>query len=127
VSPVARRPIPKPVTVAQVRALALALPESEEVVTWGTDLTWRVRSKIFAMGGPASPAISVKCSKEEQAELIAAAPDIYQPAAYVGRFGWVSVTLAHVDAGEIGELLIEAWRQTAPKKLVRQYDAEHAG
>jgi hypothetical protein len=113
------------VTVAQVRAMALALPHAEEVVTWGTDLTWRVRGKIFAMGGPQSSAISVKCTKEDQAELVAAAPDAYEPAAYVGRFGWVSVTLARVDAGEVRELLIEAWRQTAPKKLVKDYDAEH--
>lgn len=63
------------VTVAQVRTIALGLPETAEVVTWGTDLTWRVRDKIFAMGAPESPNVSVKCSKEEQFELIAMAPD----------------------------------------------------
>jgi len=35
----------------------------------------------------------------------------------------VSVTLARADAGEVAELLSEAWRRTAPKKLVREYDA----
>jgi hypothetical protein len=111
------------VSVAQVRKMALALPDTAEVVTWGTDLTWRVREKIFAMGGPDSTDISVKASKEEQAELIASDPATYAPAAYVGRFGWVSVALTNVEADEVNELLIEAWRLTAPKKLVKAYDA----
>ena len=112
-------------TVAQVRAAALALPETSEVVTWGSDLTWRVRDKIFVMGGPESPEVSVKCSKEEQAELVAMDPETYKVAAYVGRFGWVSVVLANADAGELGDLVVEAWRRTAPKRLVRAYDEGH--
>jgi len=111
------------VTVAAVREMALALPETSEVVTWGTDLTWRVRDKIFVMGGPESPRVSVKASKEDQAELIAMAPEIYEPSAYVGRFGWVSVDLASVDPDELRELIVEAWRRTAPKRLVAAYDA----
>jgi len=112
-------------TVAQVRAVALALPETAEVVTWGTDLTWRVRDKIFAIGGPDSPSVSVKCAKEEQAELVAMAPETYRVAAYVGRYGWVSVDLATADPGELGDLIVEAWRRTAPKRLVKVYDEEH--
>jgi hypothetical protein len=114
-------------TIAQVRAAALALPETSEVVTWGTDLTWRVRNKIFVVGGPESPQVSVKCAKEEQAELVAMAPETYRVAAYVGRYGWVSVVLANADPGELGDLIIEAWRRTAPRRLVAAYDAEHPG
>jgi len=111
-----------PATVAQVRTMALALPETAEVVTWGTDLTWRVRDKIFVMGGPESPSVSVKASKEDQAELIAMAPQTYSPSAYVGRFSWVSVVLANVDEDELRDLIVEAWRMTAPKRLVKTYD-----
>src|SRR5215475_11145696 len=111
------------VSVAEVRKMALALPQTAEVVTWGTDLTWRVHEKIFAMGGPDSKNINLKASKEDQAELIASDPATYSRAAYVGRFGWVSVLLTNVDADEVNELLIEAWRLTAPKKLVKAYDA----
>jgi hypothetical protein len=114
------------VTVAQVRKLALALPHTAEVVTWGDDLTWRVNDKIFAMGGPTSPRISLKTSKEEQAELLASEPETFFYAAYVGRFGWVEVVLANIEADELNELLIEAWRRTAPKRLVKAYDAENA-
>ncbi len=113
------------VTIAQVRKMALALPETTEVVTWGTDLTWRVRDKMFVVGGPESPRISVKASKEDQAELVAMAPETYAIAAYVGRFGWVSVNLSTVDRAELQQLLIEAWRRTAPKRLAAAYDTAH--
>jgi hypothetical protein len=113
------------VTLAQVRTMALALPETAEVVTWGTDLTWRVRDRMFAVGGPDSPSISVKASKEDQAELIAMAPDVYSYAAYVGRFGWVTVQLAKASRAELSELITEAWRRTAPKRLVAAFDDGH--
>ena len=108
-------------TIAQVRKAALALPETTEVVTWGTDLTWRVRDKIFVMGG--SKSVSVKTSIQEQAELVAMAPETYSVAAYVGRFGWVSVQLATVDRAELLDLIADAWRRTAPKRVVAAYDA----
>jgi hypothetical protein len=110
------------VTVAAVRKMALALPETEEVLAWGEDLTWRVGNKIFAMGHPKSPQITVKASKEDQTELIASDPNTYSYAAYVGRFGWVAVKLANVGRDELNELLIDAWRATAPKKLVKAYE-----
>ena len=44
-------------------------------------------------------------------------------APYVGRYGWVQVQLSNVDENELRELLIEAWRRTAPKRLVKDYDA----
>jgi hypothetical protein len=111
------------VTVEQVRQLALALPETTEVVAWEADLTWRVRDKIFVIAGPDSPRVTVRTSQEEQQELIASDPDTYQFAPYVGRYGWTSIQLSTVDADELGELITDAWRRTAPKKLVAAYDA----
>jgi hypothetical protein len=45
-------------------------------------------------------------------------------AAYTGRYGWIRVTLDRIDADELGELLVEAWRRTAPKRLVTAYDKD---
>ena len=70
---------------------------------------------------------SVKATREEQAALIAAAPETFGVPAYVGRHGWVSIQLATVDPAELGELVVEAWRQTAPSHLVATYDAGRAG
>jgi hypothetical protein len=111
------------VTIEQVRQMALALPETTEVVAWESDLTWRVRDKIFVIGGPESPRITVRTSKEEQEELLAEDPETFQFAPYVGRYGWTSVALSGVDPDELEEIIIEAWRRTAPKKLVAKHDA----
>jgi hypothetical protein len=66
---------------------------------------------------------SVKATRQEQAALVAADPDTFGVPAYVGRHGWVSVRLATVDPAELTELVVEAWRLTAPKRLVAAYDA----
>jgi hypothetical protein len=113
-----------PATYAQVVEWVLALPGGAEVMVpqWGHP-TLRVNNKMFATGDPESSRLSLKASKEEQAELISADPDTFAVAPYVGRYGWVTVNLATVDADELRDLVVEAWRSTAPKKLVREYEA----
>jgi hypothetical protein len=105
-------------TFEDVRRLSMALPEVEEVLTWETDVTFRVRNKIFAMGGdPAGVVASIKATPMVQADLIDRDPRTFAPAPYVGRFGWVNVDLRRIDEGELEALLREAWRLTAPKRL----------
>jgi hypothetical protein len=105
-------------TFDDVRRIAMGLPEVEEVLTWGTDVTFRVRGKIFAIGGEGSSGVSIKASLESQADLLALDAETFRKSAYVGRFGWVTVDLDRVDEGHLEELLREAWRMTAPKRLV---------
>jgi hypothetical protein len=107
------------VTFDQFLAMGLALPSAAERLTWETE-------KIFAMGTPESGRVCVKASKEEQAALLAADPDTYSVAPYVGRHGWVLIELGRVGTDELRELVTEAWRRTAPKKLVRTFDTERA-
>ena len=104
---------------SQLRRAALLFPEAEEVETWG-EATFRVRGKIFCILGRESA--NLKATKEQQAELVASRPDAYAVAPYTGRFGWVSVQLARVEADEVAELLEDAWRQSAPKRVVKAFD-----
>ncbi|AUG77065.1 hypothetical protein CFP65_2224 [Kitasatospora sp. MMS16-BH015] len=110
------------VTFDQFLALGLALPQAAERLTWETRVTLRVGEKMFALGTPGEGSVAVKATHEDQAELLAAAPEVYSVAPYVGRHGWVQVQLAKVAEEELGDLLAEAWRSIAPKKLVREYD-----
>ena len=100
-----------------VRSIAMGLPEVEERVTWGTDITFRVRDKMFAVGAEGADGVTIKASIPAQAELLDLDPATFTSAAYVGRFGWVSVDLARVDLGMLEQLLRSAWRSTAPAKL----------
>ena len=112
-------------TADELRRAALSLPEAEERETWGHP-TFRVRDKMFATLSDDGRSAGVKTTKEEQLALVAADPEIFGVPAYVGRHGWVSIELAGADPGQVGELVTEAWRQTALKRLVAAYDAEHA-
>ena len=95
------------------------------VEEWGHP-TLRVGAKMFAAGSPDSETMSVKATKEDQTALIAGDPETFSVAPYVGRYGWVQVNLSTVDPAELRELIVEAWRLTAPKKMVKEYEARQA-
>jgi len=109
-------------TFDDVRRIAMALPEAEEILTWETDITFRVRGKIFAIGGEGADRVSIKAGLETQAELIDLDPETFASSAYVGRFGWVTVDLGRVEPSLLANLLREAWRRTAPKRLAATLD-----
>ena len=113
---------PRPLT--RLRKLCLALPEAHEVEAWG-EPTFRVRNKIFAMYANASNhhgggrhSAWCKSVYVNQELLVRAAPDRFFVPPYVGPSGWIGVYLdGECDWTELGELVREAYRLTAPKKL----------
>ncbi|MBI4218652.1 MAG: MmcQ/YjbR family DNA-binding protein [Chloroflexi bacterium] len=109
-------------TADQFRNAALSLPDAIERETWG-EATFRVKEKIFAIMSADGKSASLKASSEDQEFIIASDPKSFSVAPYVGRFGWVSVRLSTVDPDMVRELLREAWRGTAPRKQVAEFDA----
>jgi predicted DNA-binding protein (MmcQ/YjbR family) len=106
-------------TFPEVRRICLELEGTEEILTWGTDITFRVGKKIYAIGGEGADAVSIKASIERQADLLALDGETFTKAAYVGRFGWVVVRLAGVDEMMLRELLAEAWASVRPRRRAR--------
>jgi hypothetical protein len=110
------------VSASQLRDLALALPGAEERETWGHP-TFRVRDKIFAsMDGDDGTIATVKATPEDQEALVGGDPQTFGVASHVGRFGWTTIRLDRVDPDELRELVVEAWRRTAPKRAVAAFD-----
>jgi hypothetical protein len=114
----------------ELRALCLSFPEVTEKLTWGDaehagDMTFRVRDKIFVITGEPehSTGASIRTTLEQQADLIAAFPDAFSSAPYVGRFGWVSVDLRKAPDEVIRDVVASAWARTAPKKVAAAYAA----
>ena len=104
----------------RLRRICLALPEAEEIETWGHP-TYRIRKKIFVGCGAdedGRPQMSCKAPPGEQRALVASNPERFFVPAYVGSKGWVGVYLdGAVDWTEITELVEESYRMTAPKRL----------
>jgi hypothetical protein len=103
------------------RRLALSFPEAEERETWGHP-TFRVRDRMFMALAVDGRSASVKATKDAQAALVGSEPETFSIPAYVGVHGWVGIALDRVDPDELAELVEDAWRMTAPKRLVRAFD-----
>jgi hypothetical protein len=110
-------------TIDQARALALALPETEERAHMDHP-DFRVGGRVFA-GFPRPGQMSLRLDAVEQAAAIDAAPGAVTPAAGAwGRQGWTLVELERIAPDELGELLQDAWCGRAPKRLVDAYVAQ---
>ena len=118
----AAKPVPRP--LARVRKLCLALPEAHEVEAWG-EPTFRVKNKLFAMyaaagnhHGDGRPGVWIKSTRPSQDMMVRTSPKRFFVPPYVGPSGWVGVWLDRdVDWEEIADLLRDAWKMTAPKRL----------
>jgi len=106
------------------RELALSLPEATEKEAWGRP-TFRVRNKMFASAASDGSTATVKSTLDEQRALTQMDPETFKVPAYVGKHGWIGIALDRVDPDELRELTVEAWRMTAPKRLVRVWDDQH--
>jgi hypothetical protein len=113
-------------TADQMRKLALALPQTEEKSHFGQP-DFRVCDKIFAGLSREETRGTLKLTPELQAVVVSAKPEAYFPAAGAwGDKGWTQVELARVEPAELEELVVEAWRMTAPKRLVAERDGATA-
>jgi hypothetical protein len=111
------------VKASEVRRIALSLPETEERETWG-EPTFRTKNRIFVTLTSDGKHAAVKARKEHQHSIVASNPKTFSVAAYVGRFGWISVRLATVSPRAMRVLIIDAWCRTAPKRAVAAYNAK---
>ena len=107
----------KPLTQADARALALALPEAHEASHMGTpDL--RVRGKIFATLPPPGHTVNLKIMPINLDALVQADSSTYRDV-WGGR--WLGVDLARITRTQLRDLLLDAWTLAAPKSLVRAH------
>jgi phosphoribosylglycinamide formyltransferase-1 len=116
--------------LARVRALALALPETDERASHGSP-GFRVGGekcgKYFAYfadqhHGTAHIAVLVRTgSMDELLALVEDQPEVYFKPAYYGASGWVGIILNRpgVDWDAVAAWLERSWRGAAPKRLTR--------
>ena len=113
-----------PDALGRLRQICLALPEAHEVEAWG-EPTFRVRNKLFAMHSSAGthhgrgrPGVWIASTHVSQDMVLRARPDRYFSPPYVGPSGWIGAWLDKSPLwSEITELLRDAYRLKAPKKL----------
>ena len=105
-----------------VRRLALALPESTEAPHH--DMTsFRVGGKLFATMPPEGDRLHVFVGEDEVVASCAEYPLVVTELRWGKKLAGCRVALAGADADLVRELLAEAWRRKAPKRLVADFDS----
>jgi predicted DNA-binding protein (MmcQ/YjbR family) len=110
-----------------LRAVCARLPEVEEVIDGFGHTTFKVRKKSFVIAGMGEEgeAISIKADPVSQELLVRHGP--YYRTPYIGQHGWVSIAhpLEH-DWPEVEELIADAYRLAAPRRLADQVPPRRA-
>ena len=111
-------------TATEFRRLALSFPEATEAAHMDHP-DFRVRGKIFATLGPKEDWGMVKLTADQQATFMLTETDVFHPASGAwGRRGCTIIQLADANELAVRQALSAAWRNTAPKRLVQQFDIE---
>jgi hypothetical protein len=109
------------VTADEAREIALSLPGAEPNAHFDTS-DFRVRNKIFCTL-PDDDRMTIRMTPEDQSVLMAENPGTFSaPDNRWGQQGWTYVRLSGIDATELRELVTDAWRRLAPKKLAAELD-----
>ncbi|NEK59332.1 MmcQ/YjbR family DNA-binding protein [Geodermatophilus sabuli] len=114
-----------PATPADVRSVALALPEASERPAWDMACL-RVRDKIFASMPPDESWVAIRLAEGENTALATARPGVFSVPHHYRNSTMVVVALDAVDRDELAELLTEAWRLRAPARLRAAFDGAEA-
>jgi hypothetical protein len=112
-----------------LRRICLALPETTERLSHG-EPTWFVRDKktfVNFADHHHDDRLGFWCAAPPgvQEALVSSEPDRFFRPPYVGHRGWLGVYLdVQVDWAEIAELVRDAYRTVAPKRLIAELDAD---
>jgi hypothetical protein len=117
----------RPLTFADVRKIALSMPEVEETTGYG--MPWFRAGKTRFAGEPVPrhdvkpSSIGVSLSFEDRDRLIAARPDVYYVTEHFAPYPAVLAQVPNMTLDELRELLAKGWHYTmerqAPKKRSR--------
>lgn len=106
------------------RRFALSLPETTEEPHFDLS-SFRVKGKIFATIPPDGKTLRIPVDPDEGRALVEANPAAFSGVVWGKRIvpEWVQVHLPAADRGEVLELLEDAWRAKAPKRVLAAYEA----
>jgi len=114
-----------PLTLTEVRRLLLALPGVEEGPCYGTP-GFRVRGRFLARFWEDGETLVVKCGDDERDFRMQADPVTFFTTDHYRGYPTVLVRLTRVRPADLRDVLEQAWRRNAPKRLVTAWEAQRA-
>ena len=105
------------ITAADVRAVAMALPRTEEHLI-RDHIKFRVGRIVYASISPDETRIGFGFPKEEREAMVASQPDKFlMPRQSDLRYQWINARMSALGKDEMAELITDAWRMCVPKKV----------
>ena len=116
-----------PVTIEEVRELALSLPRSYEALVRDR-VKLRVGRIVYLAFSRDETMMGFAFPKEEREALVASEPEKFLlPKPSDMRYQWVVVRLAAIDHQEMTELVTDAWCMVVPKRVAAEHLGDTAG
>ena len=110
------------VIIEDVRSLATTLPRSYEVLVRDR-VKFRVGQIVYLAFSRDETILGFAFPKEEREALVEAEPDKFlMPGRSDLRYNWVEVRMAAIDAVEMREIVLDAWRMVVPKRVAAAYE-----
>lgn len=111
-------------TYAGLRLLALSLnlPRVEDGTGWGNSCL-RAHGKMWVWWSPYMDAAVFSCLRDERDMLLAADPDTFALHPHYAAHPLILVRAGHIDPGWAKARLTARWRDLAPKRWLKDWDA----
>jgi hypothetical protein len=110
------------VTFDTVREIARALPGAVEGLSYGTP-AFRAGKRLFVRVHDEGHSLVVKIDPEERAMRMRAEPETFHITEHYRNYPWVLVRLSTVRPDDLRDLLEDAWRLSAPPRLLTAHES----
>ncbi len=110
------------VTLDEVRSFALTLPRTTEALVRDR-VKFRVGRIVYLAFSRDETTMGFAFPKEEREALVRSEPERFlMPDRSDLRYHWVVVRLDAIDAAEMREIVLDAWRMVVPKRVAAAYE-----
>lgn len=105
-------------------AYALGLPKVDLAVSWGNE-NLKAHGKMWTWWSPYIDAAIFKGRIEERETLMELDPDTFVLHPHYANHGLIMVAAGRIDPDWARARLIQTWRELAPKRFLKAWDADH--
>ena len=103
-------------------ALSLSLPNVTDTTAWGNPCL-KAHGKMWCWWSPYVDAAVFKCDKQEREILLAADPVTFLLHPHYVPHDLILLRAGHIDPAWAIARLIRQWREAAPKRWLKTWDA----
>jgi hypothetical protein len=119
-----KRRIPIDRHFAAAVKVAQRFPGVELDTSYGTPAL-KVKGKFMArLRSEAEGWLAIKCDFVDREILLQAAPHVFHLTAHYQNYPMVLIDLTAIEKGELQDVMERAWRMTASKKAIRDWDEQ---